>query len=291
MEIDADQAAQDATVGGVAGVVFVTLIGTIVGFEFAAGPDPPKVGKQLHYLLATGALGTTAALAWRRSARVTVIGTVVAFVGTLALQPPTATAGGFAPDLTQLNVGLTLLVVVVAALATLEYGLRNPDEVRAVLTPGALRVGAIGGAFHVGIVLATGGLAGASCHLHCHERRNRDDDVDRRRRLLRRRECGRPLPPLFTQIASLRACRSLVAAVYGTLGYADEHSIVWTPLQLYGWLWVGVFVLVLGTAGVEYAVTRMEPPPGKKRATTVGASSSGTFSVMPSSTRTSTGRT
>jgi hypothetical protein len=56
---------------------------------------------------------------------------------------------------------------------------------------------------------------------------------------------------------------ALLAAVYGTLGYAGDASIVGTPLQLYGWLWVGVFALVLVSAGIEYVVTRMEPPPGE----------------------------
>lgn len=120
--------------------VFITLFGVVVGYDISETLREHPVSKS-HYIFIITLFGGGAGFAWQRGVRATTTVAGLALVGWLLTRNP----GRGHDPLTDLNVGLTVLFVLVTVAATVEYGVRNPDAVRRTFTRRAVAVGSLAG--------------------------------------------------------------------------------------------------------------------------------------------------
>ena len=135
-------------IGALATLVLVTGTAILVGYSLTEALEGNNLLGRIHYVLVVSALGAGLTVAWRRSTHITAIGGVIGLMGILGTNTPE-----FSTPLTSLNIALTVLAVLFIHAASIEYGLRNPADVRRIFTHRAVTAGIVTGSLHVGTIL------------------------------------------------------------------------------------------------------------------------------------------
>jgi hypothetical protein len=140
--------ARTATLGGVTALVAVTALAVLGGASVDATLDANTL-RAIHYVLVVALLGAGVAVAWTGGLRTAAAAIAVVLGGGVVTYAPT----GYKP-VVSLNAGLTVLAVLGAVLAGVEFAVRNPHRTRRLATSRAVRLGGLAGVGHLAVVFA-----------------------------------------------------------------------------------------------------------------------------------------